>query len=126
MTTDKWDGASQDVADEPVDVYPSLQAFVERHLAPLLARPGARCWCASWWAHPEAVDRLRALWRSWEVLQRDDGVGLSSWWVYHLDPHARVLLDPSGPFGACRDGHTDKLRPLPTLPIPAQRITQCL
>lgn len=117
---------TEKAAEPPADVYPSLQAFVERHLAPLLARPGARCWCASWWAHPEAVDRLRALWRAWEELQRGGGVGLSSWWVYHADPHLRILFDQAGPFGACRDGHTDKLRPLPTIPVPTERISQCL
>jgi hypothetical protein len=124
-THPEWDGDANDLDEGTADVYPFLQEFVERHLAPLLARPSARCWCACWWAHPEAVDRLRALWRAWEVLQRDD-VGLSSWWVYHLDPHLRVLFDQSGPFAACRDGHTEKLQPLPTVPVPPERTTSCL
>jgi hypothetical protein len=119
-----WTG-EDDEPEAPADVYDSVDAFVEGYLAPLLARPSARCWCPQWWAHQEAVSRLRGLWRAWETLQRDDGVGLSNWWVYHADPHLRILFDPSGPFGACRDGHTDKLQPLTTVPVPDERKPLC-
>ena len=44
--------------------------WVREVFAPVFARSigGPVKWCAQWWAHGEAVLRLEALWRSWEVL----------------------------------------------------------
>ena len=97
--------------------YPTVEAFVTEYLAPIIRRPTAgRCWCPSWWAHPEAVWRLTALWNAWEALTVDHDTGASSWWLHHLDPHLRVLFDRAGPFAGCRGSHTDTLQPLPVTP----------
>jgi hypothetical protein len=75
---------------------------------------GPLVWCASWWAHPEAVARLTALWRAWEALRLEPATGMSNWWTLHFDPHMRVVLDAErGPFasytrGQHQDGKLDR------------------
>jgi hypothetical protein len=49
-----------------------------------------------WWGHPEAVARLTALWRAWEVLRLDPATGMSNWWTLHFDPHMPYCSMPSG------------------------------
>ena len=41
------------------------------YFLPMFRRPlgGEFRWCPQWWAHPEAVSRLTALWRSWEAFR---------------------------------------------------------
>ena len=34
-------------------------------------------WCSQWWDHPEAVSRLEALWKAFEV-RRDPGTGAAT------------------------------------------------
>lgn len=65
-------------------------------------------WCPEWWRHPEAVDRLSALWTAWEACHKEGGTGPATWWVNFADPIMRVLLDADGgPFSDCvsPDGH---------------------
>jgi hypothetical protein len=121
--TDEYD-------DDQATEYESVESVVTDHLAPMIRRrlTGSVTWCASWWAHPEAVDRLTALWRAWEALHAAPGVGLSTWWLNHADPHLDRLMDAQcGPFAGCRDGHSDKLEALPvrssTLRAPTPRGT---
>ena len=103
----------------------SLEGFVAGYLAPTICRkPIRRSWCPRWWAHPEAVLRLMALWQAWEAFRVEGGVGLSSWWVYHADHHLAFLFDPEmGPFAGCRDEHQDlaglDCEPVPTDLAPA-------
>lgn len=99
--------------------YPTVIAFVEEHLAHVYARDlsdPAIHWCARWWAHAEALDRLDACWRAWEHLRTDRTTGPSVWWREHADPAMRELLAASGPFSACTTGHQTKrpISPLPT------------
>jgi len=72
-------------------------------------------WCASWWAHPEAVLRLYALWRAWEALRLEPATGMSSnWWTLHPDLHMRLLLDGERrPFASCTRGQHKERRPGP-------------
>ncbi|WP_234391494.1 DUF4913 domain-containing protein, partial [Nocardia suismassiliense] len=72
-------------------------------------------WCPRWREHPEAVLRLTALWKAREHLRTRGAVGMSAWWLDHVGPHMRRLLDPNGPFKYCsiRNGHKDLLAPLP-------------
>lgn len=101
--------------------YKTLPEWVEGHLAPLIRRRlgGQLTWCEKWWAHPEAVSRLNALWDEWEKA-RVEGT-MSSWWIYHCDPHLAVLTSrDNGPFMSCRADeqvtrHT-RLDPLPCAP----------
>jgi hypothetical protein len=66
--------------------------------------PSTLHWCAQWWAHPEALSRIYALWRAWEDLRRDGEQGLAAWWGHHLDRHLDMLTRAEGPFGRCRPG----------------------
>lgn len=63
-------------------------------------------WCSQWWNHPEAVERLRALYEHW--LDAQSSGGMSSWWVDHFDRHAIVLFSKRGPFGECGTKHVER------------------
>lgn len=70
-------------------------------------RGQARVFCPEWWKHPEAVARMDALWRAFEQLRQDPGIGMSVFWRDHVDHHMSVLLDADGPFKGCEDGHSE-------------------
>lgn len=108
----------------------SVEAFVNDYLAQIARRRLNRAtavWCPNWWEHPEALIRLTALWRAFEILTQDPGLGMSTWWLHHADPHLRALMDPDqGPFAVCdpRDGHSSRpLGPLPVTPAPPELST---
>ena len=69
-------------------------------------------------AHPEAVSRLTAVWRAWEVCRLEPATGISDWYRDHLDHHLPILLGPRGPFFQCAPdtGHIDE-PPFPTDPV---------
>ena len=99
-------------------LYGSLPDFVGNYLAQVYRRSvdgRNRTWCPHWWAHPEAVARLGALWRGFEALQADPDTGVSVWFRDHADHHMAVLFDPDGPFRGCspEKGHQERLAPLP-------------
>jgi hypothetical protein len=103
-------------ASTPAPYFENVCEFVEQWLLPTYRRSVRghdRVWCPRWWEHAEALSRLDALWRAWEVLRLDPGTGLSVWWRDHCDHHMTVLLDANGPFKGCEDGHSD--RPLEQL-----------
>lgn len=114
-------------AAESQTVYPHVGAFVTDYLAVVVERrisQGAvsgAYWCAQWWAHPEALSRLYAIWRAWETLRvSDPATGMSTWWRDHLDPHLNALTADGGPFCRCSpDRHYDPT-PLSTTPVPAE------
>lgn len=58
-------------------------------------------WCPHWRDHPEADRAVDALWRAWEVLQRDPGTGLAVWLANYVYPIMDRVLDPGGTFAAC-------------------------
>ncbi|WP_217179587.1 DUF4913 domain-containing protein [Streptomyces sp. AC495_CC817] len=112
---------------EPEFYFADVEAFVSGYLSPVIRRRidgSSATWCPQWWQHPEASARLTALWLAWEHLRKEPGPGMSTWWLYHVDPHLRVLMDvDAGPFAACspEDGHTAQpFAPLPldTMPVP--------
>lgn len=117
--------------DQPQPVYTNVEAWVGGYLAYVLERriatgPTAGInWCPRWWAHPEAISRLYALWRAWETLRvSDPQTGMSIWWRDHLDPHLAALSGEYGPFGRCGpDKHTEP-RPLPVEPAPPEVLAQ--
>lgn len=100
--------------------YPSLQAWVAAYFVVMFARPisPAVRWCASWWAHAEALSRLEALWRSWEAARLDPVRGMALWYRDVLDPQLAVLLATAGPFAQCTPDRHSPLRALPTEPAP--------
>lgn len=116
---------------DPEPVYRDVAAFVGDYLAHVVERRLASGptsgvnWCPRWWAHPEAISRLYALWRAWETLRvSDPQTGMSIWWRDHLDPHLAALGAEYGAFGRCSpDKHTEP-RPLPVEPAPPEVLAQ--
>ena len=100
--------------------YPSLQAWAETYFVVMFARPvgPAVRWCASWWAHAEALSRLEALWRSWEAARLDPVRGMALWYRDVLDPQLAVLLATGGPFAQCTPDRHSLVRALPSEPAP--------
>lgn len=102
----------------PQNLYPDVYAFVAEFWCVSFAhtvRDGQPWkWCAQWWAHTEAVLRLEAAWKAWEVLRLDPGTGASVWLRDHADPCTAALSSPEGPFSRCSDT-AHKLPP--TLPM---------
>ncbi|WP_434740673.1 DUF4913 domain-containing protein [Micromonospora sp. SH-82] len=124
------DTASQD-PDTPEPAFNNVDEFVAGYLAHVVERrlasgpTSGMNWCPRWWAHPEALSRLYALWRAWETLRVDDPqTGMSIWWRDHLDPHLTALSAEYGPFSRCNpDKHTEP-RPLPVEPAPPEVLAQ--
>ncbi|WP_082481764.1 DUF4913 domain-containing protein [Rathayibacter sp. Leaf299] len=72
-------------------------AWVSQRLSRIERRPNS--WCPSWWAHPEAVDRLYALHQAWEKAQRHET--LISWWNYDWAMQWPALTQPGGVLDGC-------------------------
>jgi hypothetical protein len=73
-------------------------------------------WCARWWEHPAALERLVWLWQSWEAAMRrqhSDPAAMSDWLRADFDYHRGVLQAADGPFAECTAGHTPPAPPLP-------------
>ena len=102
---------------EPVEpFYGSLLEFVVEGFAPVYCRatsPTMR-WCPSWWDHAEAIYRLEALWRSWEVYRLEPRLGIASWLRDFLDPQLAALTSPTGPFAQCTDDRHSPAKALRT------------
>ncbi len=119
-----------DVAEvEPA--FRNVEAFVGVYLAHVVERrlasgpTSGMNWCPRWWAHPEAISRLYALWRAWETLRiSDPQTGMSIWWRDHLDPHLAALAAEYGPFSRCSPGKHTEPRPLPVEQAPPEVLAQ--
>lgn len=102
---------------EPVaPFFGSLLEFVVEHFGPVYARntsPTVR-WCASWWDHAEAIYRLEALWRTWELYRLEPRLGIASWLRDYLDPQLRELTSATGPFASCTEDRHSPVKALPT------------
>lgn len=90
----------REAATQPVTVYENADDWFRGWLLPTWRRRGDLHWCAKWWLHAEAVSRIEAIWRAWEVL-RLEALGPSVWWRDHADYHLAVLTSPGGPFAGC-------------------------
>jgi len=125
-----------DVADAPGEesqlYYSSVDEFVREFLVPTYRRriDGVRPnfddtfrWDAEWWRHPEALVRLEALWRAFEALRTDPGLGMSVWLRDHADHHMPILLSKFGPFRRSDDRNDDG-DPLPYTTPPAGMFPQ--
>ena len=94
----------------------SLLEFVVEHFGPVYARntsPTVR-WCASWWDHAEAIYRLEALWRTWELYRLEPRLGIASWLRDYLDPQLHELTNPTGPFASCTEDRHAPVKALRT------------
>jgi hypothetical protein len=114
----------EEEATRPAEMYyPNVVEFVTDRLVHLVQKPtpeSGRVWCPEWYRHASALSRLDGIWRAWEFLRFDPGLGMSTWWVHHVDPNLAALMDPAtGPFARCGDGHdADGNQPLPHVPAP--------
>lgn len=96
-----------DGAEEVENHFPNVYVFVQDFLVKVHARPVRAQlpwhWCSQWRDHPEAVSRLEALWKAFEVLRRDPGTGAATWWRDYADPTMAALSDAAGTFAKCSD-----------------------
>jgi len=96
-----------DGAEEVENHFPNVYVFVQDFLVKVHARPVRAQlpwrWCSQWWDHPEALSRLEALWKAFEVLRRDPGTGAATWWRDYADPTMAALSDAAGTFAKCSD-----------------------
>jgi hypothetical protein len=90
-------------APVPEPLYPTLHEWVGEYFLPTFIRPlgGEYRWCARWGDHAEAIGRLESLWRAWEVLRLDPGLGMATWFTQHLDAQLGTLMGSRGPFSEC-------------------------
>jgi hypothetical protein len=99
--------------------FSNLESWVNEFFVLTFGRTGEQTfWCSQWWAHPEAVLRLDALWRTWEAAALDPVHGTAVWIRDYLDPGLRVLLGPDGPFVGCRDDRHVEASVLPVAATP--------
>jgi hypothetical protein len=109
-------------AGEFTPQFVDLESWVNEFFVLTFGRPDGRIsWCARWWDHPEAVLRLDALWRTWEIAARDPLTGMAVWIRDHLDPGLAVLFAHTGPFGACTTDRHVSPPVLPVTPAPDER-----
>lgn len=88
--------------DQPVELmFPSAADFFENWLAPTWEYRSSVSWCPRWWVHPEAVNRITALWLVWEQLRLDPATGMSVFWRDHADYHLGILTSGDGPLAGC-------------------------
>ncbi len=115
---------SIDVTDEPVAVKPlcaDVETWVEHVYAITYVRKLSQTqrWCPQWWAHPEAIIRLTALWRTWEAARAsDEDSAMADWLRTYFDALNPVLLADDGPFASCTADRHSEQRPLPLTPPP--------
>lgn len=106
-------------APAPELVYSSAAQWLEEWML-LNWRPQPReeryRWCPKWWLHPEAVNRVEALWRAWEHLRNEGLLGPSVWWRDHFAHHWDVLTSTTGPFAACKNGEHKQAEQLQVAP----------
>lgn len=112
--------APSDTEDAPEPLYPDVQSWVENlYVTAFIRQENQQIrWCASWWAHPEAIIRLTALWQTWETARLVPGSGMADWLRGYLDSLAPALHSPTGPFASCTtDKHRDQ-QPMAVGPAP--------
>ena len=109
-------------------LYPDVQSWVENLYVVTFIRPDTQQvrWCASWWAHPEAIIRLTALWQTWEIARLVPGTGMADWLRTNLDSLAPVLHSATGPFASCSPNTHRNQQPMQVTNPPAGYWNQAL
>jgi hypothetical protein len=136
-----WDDGDDDPVDLDDDstpasetapkppIYEDVVAWVEQYFLPIVRRrlnPVAGkglSWDPQWWRYPEVVARFLALYNAWEdAVASDSGSAVSVWWVNHLEPHLRVILDgDTGPMSLAAEGSGWSGHPqMPGTPVPPE------
>lgn len=126
--------------DEPEDTpaiepaFANVVEFVQGYFLPVIRRrisdnDGGLSWDPRWWAYPEVVARLTALHYAWEEARvSKSGSAMSAWWVQHLEPHLRVILDSdTGPMANAKSDRSFNGWPaMPSDPVPADVLATIL
>jgi Domain of unknown function (DUF4913) len=98
-----------------------VETWVEHVYAPVYIRKTGQVqrWCASWWAHPEAIVRLTALWRTWEAARAsEEESAMAEWLRSCFDALNPVLLADDGPFASCSPDRHSEQKPMPLTSAP--------
>jgi hypothetical protein len=108
------DALAEKKKQETDPLYGTLHAWVAEQFLPTWERElGADTrWCAQWWAHPEAVYELEAMWRAWEHARHNGPTGHAAWIQHTLIPVGGLLTGGQGPFSAC-DGKRGQANHVP-------------
>lgn len=104
MTVTDLHPITEPAVSDPEPTMAELEVWVTTWFTEILERRSTnrRRWCARWWAHPEAVTRMRILMLGHrQVVTRGSVLDQSTWMLDHLDRHLDVLQSPDGPFAAC-------------------------
>ncbi|UIR39712.1 DUF4913 domain-containing protein (plasmid) [Rhodococcus sp. DMF-1] len=126
------DDSSEQARIEPK--FANVVEFVQGFFLPVIRRrisdnDGGLSWDPRWWAYPEVVARLTALHQAWEDARASDSASaMSSWWIQHLEPHLRVILDgDTGPMANATSDRSFMGWPaMPSDPIPAAALDMIL
>ncbi|CDZ90194.1 DUF4913 domain-containing protein [Rhodococcus ruber] len=136
--TDEYEEELAEYDDEPDDdhgddepekkeaKFKNVVEFVEGYFVPVIRRrisdnDGGLSWDPRWWAYPEVVARLTALHQAWEEARASDSMSaMSAWWVQHLEPHLRIILDSdTGPMANAKSDRSFMGWPtMPADPVP--------
>lgn len=114
--------------------FANVVEFVQGFFLPVIRRrisdnDGGLSWDPRWWAYPEVVARLTALHQAWEEARMSDSASaMSSWWIQHLEPHLRVILDgDTGPMANAKSDRSFMGWPaLPADPVPSSVLEKIL
>ncbi|MDQ4504448.1 DUF4913 domain-containing protein [Sinomonas sp. ASV322] len=95
--------AAVDLVEEAEKSRSAFVRWIQGRLSRLESvNEGDNSWCPVWWDHPEAVDRLHALWLAYIAAEAEGE--LSGWWVNHWDRHYAFLFGHEGVFKQCPGG----------------------
>ncbi|MFL1596103.1 DUF4913 domain-containing protein [Rhodococcus ruber] len=123
---DLEDDQDEDKPEKKEPKFTNVVEFVEGYFVPVIRRrisdnDGGLSWDPRWWAYPEVVARLTALHQAWEEARASDSMSaMSSWWIQHLEPHLRVILDgDTGPMANAKADRSFMGWPaMPSDPVP--------
>ncbi|WIB72605.1 DUF4913 domain-containing protein [Curtobacterium sp. MCBD17_026] len=78
--------------------FQNVYEFVDLWLLPRYRRKPDTKWDPRWFENLEALDRLEALWRSFEYMRHQGMTGMQVFWNDYLGPTMRELTSAEGVF----------------------------
>ncbi|MBF4478263.1 DUF4913 domain-containing protein [Rhodococcus rhodochrous] len=128
------DDRNNDELEKKQPKFKNVIEFIEGFFIPVIRRrisdnDGGLSWDSRWWAYPEVVARLTALHQAWEEARASDSMSaMSAWWIQHLEPHLRVILDgDTGPMANAKADRSFMGWPaMPTDPVPSTVLDKIL
>lgn len=115
------EATAREMLEKPETHFASVYDFVNDFLVQMYPYAPSRerdvRWTARWWAYPEAVARLSALWYRFEQLKKaEPATYLETFLRVHADYHMRVLMTEGGVFDSVRRTGEASI-PLPSDPL---------